>query len=79
MVSLIKIHGELVIKYLFEASFLGVPLWEENEIFHDTIASHMNLETNKDVVILVEYEPCLMLQSNKDVVILMEYEYCLLL
>ena len=34
MVSLIKIHGELVIKYLFEASFLGVPLWEENEIFH---------------------------------------------
>ena len=39
----------------------------------------MILESNKYVVILVEYEPCLLLQINKDVVILMEYEPCLML
>ena len=39
----------------------------------------MSLESNKDVVILMEYEPCLLLCSKKDVVILMEYELCLLL
>ena len=39
----------------------------------------MSLESNKGVIFLVEYEPCLLLYINKGVVILMEYEPCLLL